>query len=326
MKLPHRRQFLHLAAGAAALPAAPRLARAQAYPTRLVRIIVPYAAGGPNSLFARLIGQWLAERLGQQFVVENRPGAGATIGTEAALKASPDGYTLLLASSANTIGASLYDNLKYNFVRDIAPVAKIVDASGVMEVHPSVPAMSVPDLIAYAKANPGKISMASAGIGTFQHVSGELFKMMAGVDMTHVPYRGAGPALIDMIGGQVQIMFDTLPSSIEHIRGGKLRPLAVTAPVRSEALPDLPTVGDFLTGYEATGWWGIVAPKSTPTEIVAKLNREANAGLADPRLKARFSEIGGMPVPMSAADFGRVIADETEKWAKVVKFAGIKPE
>jgi tripartite-type tricarboxylate transporter receptor subunit TctC len=272
------------------------------------------------------MGQWLAERLGQQFVVENRAGAGATIGTEAALKAAPDGYTLLLASSANTIGASLYDKLSYNFVRDIAPVAKIVDASGVMEVHPSVPAMSVPDLIAYAKANPGKISMASAGNGTFQHVSGELFKMMAGVDMTHVPYRGAGPALIDMLGGQVQIMFDSLPSSIEHIRGGKLRPLAVTAAVRSEALPDLPTVGDFLTGYEATGWWGIVAPKGTPIEIVAKLNREANAGLADPRLKARFSEIGGMPVPMSAADFGKVIADETEKWAKVVKFARIKPD
>jgi tripartite-type tricarboxylate transporter receptor subunit TctC len=325
MKL-RRRQFLHLAAGAAALPIVSRIALAQAYPTRLVRIIVPYAAGGPNSLFARLMGQWLAERLGQQFVVENRAGAGATIGTEAALKAAPDGYTLLLASSANTIGASLYDKLSYNFVRDIAPVAKIVDASGVMEVHPSVPAMSVPELIAYAKANPGKISMASAGNGTFQHVSGELFKMMAGVDMTHVPYRGAGPALIDMLGGQVQIMFDSLPSSIEHIRGGKLRPLAVTAAVRSEALPDLPTVGDFLTGYEATGWWGIVAPKGTPIEIVAKLNREANAGLADPRLKARFSEIGGMPVPMSAADFGKVIADETEKWAKVVKFARIKPD
>jgi tripartite-type tricarboxylate transporter receptor subunit TctC len=300
-----------------------RIARAQAYPTRPVRIIVPYAAGGPNSLFARLMGQWLAERLGQQFVVENRAVAGATIGTEAALKAAPDGYTLLLASSANTIGASLYDKLNYNFVRDIAPVAKIVDASGVMEVHPSVPAMSVPELIGYAKANPGKISMASAGNGTFQHVSGELFKMMAGVDMTHVPYRGAGPALIDMLGGQVQIMFDSLPSSIEHIRGGKLRPLAVTAAVRSEALPDLPTVGDFLTGYEATGWWGIVAPKGTPIEIVAKLNREANAGLAAPRLKARFSEIGGMPVPMSAADFGKFIADETEKWRKVIAAAHV---
>jgi tripartite-type tricarboxylate transporter receptor subunit TctC len=325
MKLP-RRYFLHLAAGAAALPAMSRIAWAQAYPTRPVRIIVPYAPGGPNSVFARLMGQWLAERLGQQFVVENRAGAGATIGTEAALKAAPDGYTLLLASTANTIGASLYDKLNYNFIRDIEPVAKIIDASGVMEVHPSVPAMSVPDLIAYAKANPGKISMASGGNGTFQHMSGELFKMMAGVDMTHVPYRGAGPALIDMVGGQVQIMFDTLPSSIEHIRGGKLRPLAVTAAVRSESLPDLPTVGDFLTGYEATAWWGIVAPKGTPTDIVARLNREANAGLADPRLKARFSEIGGMPVPMPAADFGKVIADETEKWGKVVKFAGIKPD
>ena len=326
MKLPHRRQFLHLAVGAGALPVVSRIARAQAYPTRPVRIIVAYAVGGPNSLFARLISQWLSERLGQQFVVENRAGAGGTIGTEAALKAAPDGYTVLLASSANTIGASLYDKLNYNFIRDIAPVAKIVDASGVMEVHPSVPAISVPDLIIYAKANPGKISMASAGNGTFQHVSGELFKMMAGVDMIHVPYRGAGPALIDMVGGQVQIMFDTLPSSIEHIRGGKLRPLAVTAAIRSEALPDLPIVGDFLTGYEATAWWGIVAPKGTPTEIVARLNREINAGLTDPRLKARFSEIGCMPVPISAADFGKVIADETEKWAKVVKFAGIKPD
>jgi tripartite-type tricarboxylate transporter receptor subunit TctC len=325
MKLP-RRKFLQLAGAAIVAPAISRVARAQAYPTRPVRIIVAFAAGGPNSLYARLIGQWLSERLGQEFVVENRAGAGGTIGTEAALKAAPDGYTLLLASSANTIGASLYDKLNYNFIRDIAPVAKIADASGVMEVHPSVPAISVPDLIIYAKANPGKISMASAGNGTFQHLSGELFKMMTGVDMTHVPYRGAGPALIDMVGGQVQIMFDTLPSSIEHIRGGKLRPLAVTAAARSEALPDLPTVGDFLTGYEATAWWGIVAPKGTPTETVARLNREINAGLAAPRLKARFSEIDSMPVPMSAADFGKVIADETEKWAKVVKFAGIKPQ
>jgi tripartite-type tricarboxylate transporter receptor subunit TctC len=325
MKLP-RRKFLHLAAGAAALPAVSRVARAQAYPSRPVRIIVAYTAGGPNDLFARLIGQWLSERLGQQFVVEHRAGAGGTIGTEAAVKAPPDGYTLLLASTGNTIGASLYDKLNYNFIRDIAPVAKIADASGVMEVHPSVPAMSVPEFIAYAKANPAKISMASAGNGTYQHVSGELFKMMAGVNMTHVPYRGAGPALIDLVGGQVQIMFDTLPSSIEHIRSGKLRPLAVTAAARSEALPNLPTVGDFLAGYEATTWWGITAPKSTSPEIVAKLNREINAGLADPKMKARFSELGGVPVPTTPADFGKFIADETEKWAKVVKFAGIKAE
>jgi tripartite-type tricarboxylate transporter receptor subunit TctC len=325
MKLP-RRRFLHLAAGAAALPISSRIARAQAYPSRPVRIIVAYAAGGPNDLFARLIGQWLSERLGQQFVVEHRAGAGGTIGTEAAVKAPPDGYTLLLASTGNTIGASLYDKLNYNFIRDIASVAKIADASGVMEVHPSVPAMSVPEFIAYAKANPAKISMASAGNGTYQHVSGELFKMMAGVNMTHVPYRGAGPALIDLVGGQVQIMFDTLPSSIEHIRSGKLRPLAVTAAARSEALPNLPTVGDFLAGYEATTWWGITAPKSTSPEIVAKLNREINAGLADPKMKARFSELGGVPVPTTPADFGKFIADETEKWAKVVKFAGIKAE
>jgi tripartite-type tricarboxylate transporter receptor subunit TctC len=326
MKLP-RRNFLHLlAAGAAALPAGSRVAWAQAYPTRPVRIIVAYPPGGPNDVFARLIGQWLSERLGQQFIVEYRAGAAGTIGTEAAVRAPADGYTLLLASPGNTIATSLYDKLNYNFTRDIAPVAKIADATGVMEVHPSVPARSVPDLISYAKANPGKISMASAGNGTFQHVSGELFKMIAGINMTHVPYRGAAPALIDLVGGHVQIMFDTLPSSIEHIRAGKLRPLAVTAAMRSEALPDLPTVGDLLAGYESTVWWGIGAPKSTPAEIVLRLNKEINAGLADPKMKARFSELGGVPAPMSPADFGKMIADETEKWGKVVKFAGIKPE
>ena len=324
MKLPHRRQFLHLAAGAAALPVLSRVARAQAYPTRPVRIIVAYAAGGPNDLFARLISQWLSERLGQQFIVEHRAGAGGTIGTEATVRARADGYTLLLASTGNTIGTSFYDKLNYNFTRDIAPVAKIADATGVMEVHPSVPARSVPDFISYAKANPAKISMASAGNGTFQHVSGELFKMIAGINMTHVPYRGAGPALIDLVGGQVQIMFDTLPSSIEHIRAGSLRPLAVTAAKRSEALPDVPTVSDFFAGYESTVWWGIGAPKSTPAEIVLRLNKEINAGLADPKMKARFSELGGVPAPMSPADFGKMIADETEKWGKVVKFAGIR--
>jgi tripartite-type tricarboxylate transporter receptor subunit TctC len=326
MKLHSRRQFLHLAAGAAALPAVSRIAWAQTYPTRPVRIIVAYPTGGPNDFFARLIGQWLSERLGQQFIVEYRAGAGGTIGTEAVVRAPADGYTLLLASTANTIGTSVYDKLKYNFARDIAPIAKIADTTGVMVVHPSVPARSVPDLISYAKANPGKINMASTGSGTFQHVSGELFKMIAGINMTHVPYRGAGPALIDLVGGQVQIMFDSLPSSIEHIRAGKLRPLAVTAAMRSEALPDLPTVGEFLAGYESTGWWGIGAPKSTPAEIVLRLNKEINAGLADPKMKARFSELGGVPAPMSPADFGKIIADETEKWGKVVKFVGIKPE
>ena len=319
-----RRKYMFQAAGVAALPLLSRSAWAQTYPARPVHIIVAFAAGGPNDIFARLIGQWLSERLGQQFIVENRAGAGGTIGTEAAVNAPPDGYTLLLASPANTIGASLYKNLKYDFVRDIAPVAKIAAATGVMEVNPSVPAKSVPEFIAYAKANAGKINMASAGNGSFQQVSGELFKMMAHVDMIHVPYRGAGPALTDLLGGQVQIMFDTLPSSIEHIKAGELRALAVTAAMRSEALPDLPTVGEFLPGYEASTWWGIVAPRNTPAEIVEKLNREINAVIADPKMKARFGELGGVPAPMTPTEFGKLIAEETEKWARVVKFAGIK--
>jgi tripartite-type tricarboxylate transporter receptor subunit TctC len=326
LKLPHRRQFLHLAAGAAAFPAVSRSASAQTYPTRPVRIIVPYPPGGPNDFYARLVGQWLSERLGQQFVVEYRAGAGATIGTEAVVRAPADGYTLLLFSTANTISASVYDKLNYNFTRDIAPIAKIADAAGVMVVNPAVPANTVSEFITYAKINPGKVNMASPGIGTFQHVSGELFKMIAGINMTHVPYRGVSAALVDLIGGQVQIMFDTLPASIEHIRAGKLRPLAVTDATRSDALPDIPTVGDFLAGYESTAWWGIGAPKSTPAEIVLRLNKEINAGLAEPKMKTRFSELGGVPAPMSPAGFGKMIADETEKWAKVVKFAGIKPE
>jgi tripartite-type tricarboxylate transporter receptor subunit TctC len=326
MKLP-RRRFLQLAAGAAGLPAVSRVARAQAYPSRPVRIIVAYAAGGPNDLFARLIGQWLSERLGQQFVVEHRAGAGGTIGTEAAVKAPPDGYTLLLASTGNTIGASLYDKLNYNFIRDIAPVAKIADASGVMEVHPSVPAMSVPEFIAYAKANPAKISMASAGNGTYQHVSGELFKMMAGVNMTHVPYRGSTPALTDLLGGQVQVMFDATPSSLPYIRAGKLRPLAVTTATRLEILSDVPTVGEFVPGYEASSWLGFGAPENTPAAVVERLNKEINLAISDSAIKARLVDLGGLVLPPSSpAEFGKFLTSDTEKWARVLRTANIKPE
>jgi tripartite-type tricarboxylate transporter receptor subunit TctC len=325
MKLP-RRTFLHLAAGAAALPAVSRIARAQTYPTRPVRIIVGFAAGGPTDLYARLIGQWLAERLGRPFLIENRPGAGGNIATESVVNAAADGYTLLLVAAANTINATLYDNLNYTFIRDIAPVAGILRTFYVMEVNPSVPAKTVPEFIAYAKANPGKVNMASAGSGTPQHVAGELFNMMAGVNMLHVPYRGAAPALTDLLGGQVQVMFDNLTSSIEHIRTGKLRALAVTTAVRSEALLDVPTVGDFLPGFEASGLYGLGAPKGTPAAIIERLNQEINAGLADPKIKARLADLGGTMLPGSPADFGKLIAEETEKWAKVVKFAGIKPE
>jgi tripartite-type tricarboxylate transporter receptor subunit TctC len=325
MKLP-RRTFLHLAAGAAALPAVSRIARAQTYPTRPVRIIVGFAAGGPTDLYARLIGQWLAERLGRPFLIENRPGAGGNIATESVVSAAADGYTLLLVAAANTINATLYDNLNYTFIRDIAPVAGILRTFYVMEVNPSVPAKTVPEFIAYAKANPGKVNMASAGSGTPQHVAGELFNMMAGVNMLHVPYRGAAPALTDLLGGQVQVMFDNLTSSIEHIRTGKLRALAVTTAVRSVALLDVPTVGDFLPGFEASGLYGLGAPKGTPAAIIERLNQEINAGLADPKIKARLADLGGTMLPGSPADFGKLIAEETEKWAKVVKFAGIKPE
>jgi tripartite-type tricarboxylate transporter receptor subunit TctC len=325
VKLP-RRQFLHFAASAAALPAVSRIARAQTYPTRPVRIIVGFAAGGPTDLYARLIGQWLAERLGRPFLIENRPGAGGNIATESVVNAAADGYTLLLVAAANTINATLYDNLNYTFIRDIAPVAGILRTFYVMEVNPSVPAKTVPEFIAYAKANPGKVNMASAGSGTPQHVAGELFNMMAGVNMLHVPYRGAAPALTDLLGGQVQVMFDNLTSSIEHIRTGKLRALAVTTAVRSEALLDVPTVGDFLPGFEASGLYGLGAPKATPAAIIERLNQEINAGLADPKIKARLADLGGTMLPGSPADFGKLIAEETEKWAKVVKFAGIKPE
>jgi tripartite-type tricarboxylate transporter receptor subunit TctC len=325
MKLP-RRQFLHLAAGAAALPAVSRLARAQTYPTRPVRLIVAFAAGGPNDIVARLVGQWLTERLGQPFVVENRAGGGSTVGTEVLVRSPPDGHSLLLCSPANTIGASFYEKLSYNFVSDTAPVALVAQGASVMETHPSVPAKTVPEFVAYAKANPGKINMASSGTGGYQHVTGELFKAMTGVNLVHVPYRGAGPALTDLLDGQVQVFFDTLPSSIEHIRAGRLRALAVTTATRSAVLPDTPTIGEFLPGYQSSTWWGVVAPKSVPEQVVARLNAEINAALADTKIAARLSDLGAVPEPISPTAFGTLLADETEKWAKVVKFAGIKPE
>jgi tripartite-type tricarboxylate transporter receptor subunit TctC len=326
MKLPHRRQFLHLAAGTAALPAFSRVARAQAYPTRPVRLVVTTAAGGSPDIIARLIGQWLSERLGQPIIIDNRPGAGTNIGTEIVVRAPPDGYTLLMALSANAINASLYDNLPFNFIRDTAPVASIASIPLVMEVNPLVPVKTVPELIAYAKANPGKINMASGGSGTPAHVSGELFKMMAGVDMVHVPYRGEALALPDLISGQVQVLFGVMPASLGYIRAGKLRALAVTTAKRQEPLPDVPTVGEFLPGFEARGWYGVVVPKATPTEIVEKLNKEINAALADPNMKKRLTDLGAAVFAGSPADFGKFIADEIEKWRKVVRFAGIKPE
>jgi tripartite-type tricarboxylate transporter receptor subunit TctC len=323
MKLP-RRNFLHLAAGAAALPALPRIAFAQAYPSRPVRIIVGFAPGGSGDITARLIGQWLSERLGQPFVIENRPGAGGNIGTEAVVRASPDGYTLLMVGSWNAINATLYEKL--NFIRDITAVAGIVRLPLVMVVHPSVPATTVPEFIAYAKSKPGKITMASPGMGLASHVAGELFKMMAGVDMVHVPYRGGGPALNDLLGGQVQVYFGTTVSSIGYIRAGRLRALGVTTATRSDVLPDIPTVGEFLPGYEASGWAGIGAPKTTPAEIVEKLNKEMNGALADEKIKARLAELGSVPMPMSPATFGKLIAEETEKWGNVIRALNIKAE
>jgi tripartite-type tricarboxylate transporter receptor subunit TctC len=325
MKLP-RRNFLHLAAGAAALPAVSRVAWAQAYPTRPVRLIVPFAPGGATDTVARLIGQWLSERLGQPFVIDNRSGGGTNIGTEAVVRASPDGYTLLMAGTTQAINATLYEKLNFNFIGDITPVASVIRVAIVLVVNPSVPAKTVPELIAYAKANPRKLNMASPGTGSSPHVSGELFKMMTGVDMVHVPYRSGGPALTDLLGGQVQVMFVTTVSSVEYIKAGRLRALAVTTATRSKALPDIPTVAEFVPGYEASGWFGIGAPRNTPTQIVHKLNNEINAALADPNMKARFAELGGTALAASAADFAKLIADETEKWAKVVKFAGIKAD
>jgi tripartite-type tricarboxylate transporter receptor subunit TctC len=321
-----RRQFLHLAAGAAALPTLSRVARAQAYPSRPVRIVVGSPAGGAADITARLMGQWLSERLSRPFIIENRPGAGGNIGTEVVVRAPADGYTLLLAVTANAINATLYDKLNFNFIRDITPVASIIRSPEVMEVNPSFPAKTVPEFIAYAKANSGRLNMASAGNGTPQHLSGELFKMMTGVNMTHVPYRGGAPAITDLLGGQVQVYFGATASSVEFIRTGKLRALAVTTANRSEALPDVPTVADFVPGYEVSDWFGVSAPRNTPAEIVDKLNKEINAGLADPKLKARFADLGGTVLPGSPADFGKFIAEETEKWAKVVKFSGAKPD
>ena len=325
MKLP-RRNFLHLAAGAAALSAVSRIAWAQAYPTRPVRIIVGIPAGSATDIAARLMGQRLSERLGQPFVIENRPGAGGNVGTEVVVRSAPDGYTLLMVNGANAISATLYEKLNFNFIRDIAPVASVMRTAVVMEVHPSVPANTVPEFIAYAQANPGKIAMASAGNGTIHHVAGELFKMMARIDLLHVPYRGAPPALTDLIAGQVQVIFDVLPSSIEYIRAGKLRALAVTTAARSEMLPDIPTVGEFVPGYEASGWIGVGTPKNTPTEIVDKLNREINVALADPKIRARIADLGSPVFASSPAEFANFVAAETEKWGKVIKFAGIKPQ
>jgi len=325
MKL-HRRKFLHLVAGAIAVPTAPPITRAQVYPSRPVRIIVGFPAGGSVDIVARLIGQWLSERLGQQFVIENRAGAGSNIGAEEVVRAPPDGYTLLQISSSNAFNAALYENLRFNFIRDVTPVASIMRVPGAMVVNQSVSAKTVPGFIAYAKLNPGKINMASAGIGSAQHVWGEQFKMMAGVNMQHVPYRGGALAHTDLLGGQVQVMFDTMPASIEHIKTGRLRPLAVTTVTRLEVLPDIPTVGEFVPGYEASGWQGIGAPRNTPADIVDRLNREVNVGLADPKMKSRLADLGGTVLAGSPAAFEKFIADETEKWAEVIRAANIKAE
>jgi tripartite-type tricarboxylate transporter receptor subunit TctC len=323
MKL-SRHQFLHLAAGGAALPAVSRFAWAQTYPTRPVRIIVGFAAGGVTDILARVMGQRLSERLGHPFIIENRPGAGSNIGTEAVVRAPVDGYTLLLATSSNAINATLYEKLSFNFIRDLAPVASIVDAPHVMEVNPSFPATTVPEFIAYAKANPGKVNYASGGVGSSSHATGELFKMMAGVNMIHVPYRGMPPALTDLIGGQVQVIFSFMPESIEYIKAGRLRALAVTTAARFDILPEIPTVGDFLPGFQATAAQGLCAPKNTPAAIVEKLNGEINAALADQKIKAQLDGLGLRVLSGSPADYGKLIAEDTEKWAKVVRFAGMK--
>jgi tripartite-type tricarboxylate transporter receptor subunit TctC len=326
VKLP-RRSFLQLAVGAAALPAVSRIASALDYPARPVRIIVGFGAGYSPDIVARLLGQRLSERLGQQFVVENRPGAAGNLATEAVVRAPPDGYTLLLANGANTINATLYDRLNFDFIRDIAPIGRLANFSFIMEVNPSVQTRTLPEFIAYAKGNPGKINMASAGSGSTSHVTGELFKMMAGVEMVHVPYRGSTPALTDLLGGQVQVMFDATPSSLPHIRAGKLRPLAVTTATRLEVLPDVPTVGDFVPGYEASSWLGFGAPKNTPAVVVERLNQEINLAISDTAIKARVAELGGLVLPPnSPAEFGNFLASDTEKWAGVIRMANIKPE
>jgi len=321
---PSRRRFLRLAAGAAVLPTASRLARAENYPTRPIRWIVGFGAGTSVDIFARLIGQFLSERLGQPLVIENRPGAGGNIATEAVVRAAPDGYTLLDITAANIWNATIYDNLSYNFIRDIAPIAGTVRGPGVMEVVPTFPAKTVPEFIAYAKANPGKISFASSGVGTPQHLYGELFKMMAGIEMTHVPYRGSPQSLTGLFAGETQVIFDTLATSIGHIKEGRLRALAVTSASRSEQLPDVPTVGEFLSGYEATSWQGLGAPKGTPVDIIERLSSEASAAIADPTLKSRIENLGYATFPIAPSELGRFIADETDKWAKVIRAANIK--
>ena len=321
-----RRAFLHLAAGAAALPAVSRLARAQSYPSRPVHWIVSFSAGGANDTVARIIGQYLSDHLGQQFIIENRVGAGGNVGMESALSSAPDGYTIAFVGPNNAISATLYEKLPFDFIRDSVPVAGTMRLTNVMVVNPAVPANNVAEFIAYAKANPGKINFASGGVGTSPHLSGELFKAMTGVNLVHVPYRGGAPALTDLLAGQVQVLFDNLPGPIGHIRTGKVRALGVTASKRVDSIPDVPTIGETVPGYEATVWYGIAAPKGTPPEIVEKLNQAVNVVLANPKLQIRLAELGGEPMPMTPAEFGKLVADETEKWAKVVKFAGIKPE
>ena len=321
-----RRTFVYLALGAAVLPLVPRNASGQIYPTRPVRLICAFPAGGPNDTLARLIGQWLSERLGRPFVVENRPGAATNIATEAVVRAPPDGYTLLLVAQVNAINVTLYERLNFNFIRDIAAVAGIMRVPSILQVNPSVPVHTVPEFIAYAKANPGRLNMASAGNGTSSHLSGELFKIMTGVDILHVPYRGAAAALTDLIAARVQVYFDLMPNSIAHVRSGKVRPLAITTTTRSGALPDLPSVGDFVPGYEVNTWFGVGAPRGTPADIVDKLNEEINAALADPQMKARLAELGGTVLAGTPADFEKLIADETEKWARVIRAANIKPD
>jgi tripartite-type tricarboxylate transporter receptor subunit TctC len=321
-----RRKFLHLAAAAVALPIVPRVGHSQSYPSRPVRIVVAFAAGGGVDITSRLIGQWLSERLGQSFITENRAGGGGNIGTEAVINAAPDGYTLLLATVPHAVNATLYDKLSFNFIRDTAPVAGIIRVPMAIMLHPSVPVRTVPELIAFAKANPGKLNMASAGTGSAPHMAGELFGVMTGTKMVHVPYRGQGPALADLLGGQVQISFATTPGTTDFIRSGKLRAIAVTTASRAEVLPDLPPIAEFVPGYEASQWYGMSAPKNTPTEIISLINREINAGLADPKTRARFTEIGGEPLVDTPSEFGKFIVEETEKWAKVVKLTGMKPE
>jgi tripartite-type tricarboxylate transporter receptor subunit TctC len=325
MRLP-RRRFLQLAAAAIAFPSVSRVARAQSFPAKPVRVIVGFAPGGGNDIAARLISHWLSLRLGQQFIVENRPGAGSNIATEAVVRAPPDGYTLLLVAVSNAANATLYDKLSFNFIRDIAPVAGVLRVPNLVEVHPSVPVQTLPEFIAYAKANPGKVNMGSGGSGGPVHMTGELFNMMAGLKMQHVPYRGEAPALNDLIGGQVQVVFGSVPASIEYVRAGKLRALAVTTSTRSELLPEVPTVADSVPGYESSTWYGIGAPKDTPAEVIGRLNVEINAALGDPTLKTRVADLGGTVIGGSPTDFSELIASDTEKWGKVVRFAGIKPE